>query len=136
MSTILIATDFSEVSCRARDFARELAQAMGSGLHLLHVIEPVDEPDSEDPETRAFYRKLEEQARQKLAAELETLKPLTVSSTVLVGPRYQAILDTAQDLDARMIVLGTHVIEDTTPAYLGVSHKVAWKTDRPVVLVP
>lgn len=136
MSTILIATDFSEVSGRARDFGRQLAQAMGSGLHLLHVIEPVDEPDSQDPDTAAFYRRLEEQARQKLAAEVDALKPLAVNSTVLVGPRYQAILDTAQDIDARLIVLGTHPIEDTAPAYLGVSHKVAWKTDRPVVLVP
>lgn len=136
MSVILLATDFTDVSNRARDFARDVARGLGAKLHLLHVIEPVDEPDSDDPETQAFYDKLEETARKRLEAEAEQLQPVAVTSSVLVAPRFQAILETAQELNATAVVLGTHPVEEGRMPYLGTSHKVAWKTDRPVILVP
>lgn len=133
---ILLATDFSEVSGRARDFACTVARGLGCGVHLLHVIEPVDEPGSSDPDTEAFYRQLEDQARDSMAREVEAVKPLEASSSILVAPRYQGILDKAGELGVQAIVLGTHPLKDSAPAYVGTSHKVAWKADRPVILVP
>lgn len=39
LKTIVVATDFSETSSDAVDLGRSLADAFGSTLHLLHVVE-------------------------------------------------------------------------------------------------
>ena len=55
---ILVGTDFSPSSDRAFAKACAIARHTGERIHLLHVVEPVDEPGSQDRETQEFYTKL------------------------------------------------------------------------------
>jgi len=112
-STILFATDFSEVSEYAFDYAYTLAKTFNSKLIVMHVInEPVD--------LRGFYvphisfeslEKEIEEAAEKMMKKfcLGKLVDLAASETVIVsGIPYDEILAMADKEKASMIVLGTH----------------------------
>jgi nucleotide-binding universal stress UspA family protein len=109
---ILFATDFSESSEHAFEYALSLATKYGSRLTILHVInEPVD--------LRGFYvphvsfenleKEIEEGAQQMMAkfcathitdfADYETL--------IVTGIPYEEILKHAESSKASFIVLGT-----------------------------
>ncbi|RQW88219.1 MAG: universal stress protein [Geobacter sp.] len=112
-STILFATDFSEVSEYAFDYARTLAKKFNSKLIVMHVInEPVD--------LRGFYvphisfdslEKEIEVAAEKMMKKfcLGKLVDLDASDTVIVsGIPYDEILALADKEKVSLIVLGTH----------------------------
>lgn len=132
---ILVGTDFSELAARAADKANELARSCGGELHLVHVVEPVDEPDSNDPETEAFYEKLTGKSRERLAEESRRLGQDPAASSVLIGHRHQALIELAEKMPADILVLGSRPL--TSPSERpGVSHRVALISSRPVLLVP
>lgn len=135
MNLILFGTDFSEESVKAQSQAAVLAQATGSKLHLLHVLEPVDDPDSDDPETQEFYRKLEANSRQKLERAAHSITGLVVEYSVEIGHRHPTILEVAAKLGADMVVLGSRPMEPDSQR-LGTSHRVALTSQIPVLLVP
>lgn len=131
MKTLLVATDFGEASQRAEELARELARAHQGGLHLVHVVEPIGTRDDMDEEDRAFLDGLEEKARHQMMARLKALADVPVHSTVVVGHRTEVIQRIAHELDAWMVVLGTHAGRES-----GVSREVSFRIERPVLLVP
>lgn len=135
MKTILVGTDFSEGSDKAFGKACEIAQSVGSAVHLLHVLEPVDDPGSTDPETQDFYAKLERASREKLESTMAQCASLECESSVRVGARYQVILEKAEELDADLIVLGSQPISQESRR-IGTSHRVAMTSGRAVLLVP
>ncbi|MEW6277441.1 MAG: universal stress protein, partial [Candidatus Eremiobacterota bacterium] len=63
MKTILVPTDFTEVSSRAEQIALEMARAHSARLHLMHVVEPIAE---HDPEMDDFIERLKTRARFEL----------------------------------------------------------------------
>lgn len=135
MKLILVGTDFSEGSAKAQQRATELAKATGATLHLLHVLEPVDEPDSEDPETQDFYTKLETTSREKLRKAAADISGIDLGYSTEIGHRHPTILEVAEKLDADMIVLGSNPMEPDSKR-IGTSHRVAVTANRPVLLVP
>jgi nucleotide-binding universal stress UspA family protein len=137
MRILLVGTDFSESSTRAFAKACEIAEAMGEKVHLLHVLEPVDDPDSGDPETREFYRQLTERSHAKLQDELATnTRPVEVTTGVMIGRRVQVLRQVAEQLPADLLVLGSKPLSEDAPPRLGVSHQLALTSARPVLLVP
>ena len=133
---LLVGTDFSPSSDRAFAKACELGQSLGAGVHLLHVLEPVDEPGSEDPETQDFYASLTTRSMDKLAIEIaKNTRPVQVECSVVVGPRDRRILEVAEELDAEIVVLGSLPISADSRR-LAISHRVAVTAVRPVLLVP
>jgi nucleotide-binding universal stress UspA family protein len=112
---ILVATDFSEPSAAAVEYARTLATSFGSTLHLLHVVEapsvtgPLGTPVfvSEGP---ALQGQLFEEAKERLE-DLVTPADRShgnVVTEVIVGTAARTILDFAADHDMDLIVVGTH----------------------------
>lgn len=112
-STILFATDFSEISEHAFDYAYTLAKKFDSKLIVMHVInEPVD--------LRGFYvphisfdslEKEIEGAAEKMMNKfcLGRLEDLAASEKVIVsGVPYDEIIALAAKEKASLIVLGTH----------------------------
>jgi nucleotide-binding universal stress UspA family protein len=111
--TILFATDFSDCSDHAFDYALSLAELYKSRLVILHVInEPVD--------LRGFYvphvsfenleKEVEEGAEKMMqkfcrtkVGEFKNLETVTVS-----GVPYEEIINQAEAKKASLIVLGTH----------------------------
>lgn len=109
---VLVATDFSEASCRARDYAIALT-APGGTLSLLHVTalpvpeppEPVYVPDWMPPEP-SLREELTERLRQFAApARAAGLKVETLTEE---GDPADAILKRAASLRPDLIAMGTH----------------------------
>jgi len=110
---ILIAIDFSENSTYAFDFALTLARQFAAELTLLHVInEPVD--------LRGFYvphisfEQLEKEIETGAASMMEKFCQEKMSdfscyqTSIVSGIPYEEIIRKAQEIDASLIVLGTH----------------------------
>lgn len=110
---ILVAIDFSENSAYAFDYALTLARAFDSHLTIMHVInEPVD--------LRGFYvphisfDQLEKEIEAGAVTMMEKfcsekLGDFTSYETALVtGIPYEEINRKAAEINASLIVLGTH----------------------------
>ncbi len=109
---ILFATDFSENSEHAFDYAFSLAQKFGSQLIILHVInEPVD--------LRGFYvphvsfenleKEIEEGAEKMMQKFCRTkIKDFSnYKANIVSGIPYEEILKKADEEKVSLIVLGT-----------------------------
>lgn len=134
MKTIIVGTDFSAGSVGALEMAGRLA-GEHTTIHLIHILEPVDDPDSEDPETKSFYADLEEKSQQKLADQLATVGSVKAQSEVRIGPRHVTLLEVAEELKADLIVLGSTPMSPDSKA-LSVSHRAALTSKIPILLVP
>ncbi len=112
-STILFATDFSEISEYAFEYAYTLTRKYGSRLIIMHVInEPVD--------LRGFYvphisfDSLEQEiidAAEKMMVKFcaGRLQDLPKHETVIAsGIPYEEILRKVDDEEVSLVVLGTH----------------------------
>jgi nucleotide-binding universal stress UspA family protein len=111
--TILYATDFSESSLTAADYALTLVKLTGARLKVLHVIGELADPRRSQlqPETLCLLeRELEAQAikemqsfcRERFGEEIEYEKE------VVVGTPFQEILKRIEQGDVDLVVVGTH----------------------------
>lgn len=111
--TILFATDFSENSELAFDYAITLAQQSAARIELVHVInEPVD--------LRGFYvphvsfdnleKEIEDGARKLMEKFCRTKMGdfSNFGTHICTGVPYEEILSKATELGASLIVIGTH----------------------------
>jgi nucleotide-binding universal stress UspA family protein len=135
--TILVGMNFSPSSEKALAKALDMARLMGGKIHLLHVLEPVDDPESRDPETQRFYLELEQRSQEKLDRALDPHRgaAVEISSSIRIGPRHVTILQVANELEAELVVLGSHPMSEDSQR-IGTSHRVAVTSSRTVVLVP
>ncbi|MBP1636374.1 MAG: hypothetical protein H6Q10_2948 [Acidobacteria bacterium] len=107
---IACATDFSEDSRRALDFALSIAARAGSRLTLVHVVEVADNPDVVEGESPlAVLRRERIDAAhgrlRALAAECAGRGP-DIDETVRLGRAYVELLAVARETAADLIVLG------------------------------
>ncbi len=142
LKTILAAVDFSTNSGAVVDTAAALAKGLDAKLFILHVAAP--DPDfvgyaagpSEVRDTiagalRAEHRDLEALAARASAGGIDT-EPLMIQ-----GPTIEAIVHKAGDLDADIIVVGSHGHGALLRALLGsVSMGVLRTAGRPVLIIP
>ena len=135
--TILLAVDGSTYSERAAVLARQLAAASGDEVVVTHVTELLparfqtypgldDDADAEAIElTKGFVAELEE-AGIKARAELRSAP---------YGGVARVLANLAEDLDAGLIVMGSHGRGDLVALLLGsVAHKVVHLSQRPVLI--
>src|SRR5438067_2368949 len=110
--TILAAIDLSPSSIDAARAAVRLARRLRDRLLLLRVVEPVSAFYPElmlvgAPDLDADIRKANVEALQNVRAALEA-DDLEVQLQVVAGRPSEAIIDSARQSDARLIVMGTH----------------------------
>jgi nucleotide-binding universal stress UspA family protein len=140
--TILCATDFSDSSDAALRYACGVAQQYGATLTLLHVV-TLWEYDPGNPSWR--FPALPEEFRQTMAegplAQLDDRSALCtgleVETLLLRGvDAADEIVRVAGDIDADLVVVGTHGHTGLVHALLGsVADKVVRNFDGPVLTV-
>lgn len=110
--TIVVALDFSELSDRALDAAIWLARQFEAELHLVHAFDvrvPLVTPyEVAIPTT--FIEEARQSAQRKLDAQEARAKEtgLRVRSHLAEVPAATSIAETAEELGADLIVMGTH----------------------------
>ncbi len=142
MKTILAAIDFSDVTGRLVDMARELARAHGATLYLLHVEPP--EPDFVGYEPgpqhvrdgvaheAVRHFKEENSLRDQLRSE-----GLDVHSLVIQGPVVEKILEEAGKLSADLIIIGSHGHGAMYHLLMGsVGEGLLMRSTWPVLVIP
>lgn len=136
---ILVATDFSESAERALELALSVAERFGSELTLTHSWEAPDYSyaaglylplDVIAPIERAAVARLEEAATQ-----LKGRFP-SAHSLLRSGIAWEEILGAATQVNATLIVMGTHGRRGIERALLGsVAEKVVRMSRIPVLTV-
>src|SRR3954451_14581875 len=100
---ILAATDFSTRSNRALRQAGLLAQPSNAQLHIVHVVDD-DQPDElVRMEKREAERVLTEQT-----GSMPELRNVRTRPIVVTGDPFDGILRAAADVNADLIVMGSH----------------------------
>ena len=139
--TILFATDFSESSDYAFQYAYALAKKFNARLLLVHVInEPVD--------LRGFYvphisfEKLEEEIEEGAQKMMEKFCRTHIrdydnyESIIVPGIPYDEIIKKATDNSADLIILGTHGRTGLDHVLFGsTAEKVVRKSPVPVMTI-
>ncbi|MCA1761470.1 MAG: universal stress protein [Flavobacteriales bacterium] len=93
---ILVPTDFTQVSQTALNHSIKIARSANATITLLHVVPKTD---------------MLPEAKEKLKVAREMAKSETgfdVSTTARVGTIFEDIGELADELDANMVVMGTH----------------------------
>ena len=140
--TILVPLDFSDVTLRVVEVAKEMAQAFGSSLVLLHIAEP--EPDfvgfepGPQPVRMSVARdfRAEHQRLEELKGELVSTG-LSATALQIQGSTVEKILHEAAQQQAGLIVMGSHGHGALYELMVGsVTHGVLKGAQCPVVVVP
>ncbi len=152
---ILIATDLTPNSEHAFKHAVLLARHSKAKIHLLHVVPEVDssfrsyvssimgegklesfEAQHEDQARNKLKKELEEFTRNELANFPEDFKNIA-SIEIVHGRAVSQILQTADRIEADVIVMGTHGKGVLGHTFLGsVAEKVLQKSKKPVFIIP
>ena len=143
---ILIAVEDSQYSARATEYGIDLAKKLGAEIALLHVNElPVATPYVADPlmnEPPIMMPEMvhaQEDASKKLLNKIaeSIAEETTVYTFHKIGNPKDEILNTAEEWDADMIILGTHGRTGLDHFISGsVAEKVARKAHCPVLIIP
>lgn len=138
-TTILVATDGSDQSKKAMEFARELSQTYSSQLEVIHVFNYpsfiLGEAIVQGP---AYLLKEQQDYSNQVLAEanqwIESIPGAKV--TLLQGPPAKAIIDYAVDNNSDLIVIGSRGLGGISEFVLGsVSHNVVQHSKIPVLVV-
>jgi nucleotide-binding universal stress UspA family protein len=137
---ILVPTDMSEFSNLALEYALLFQKKLGSAITLLFIDEystifAADYPLGYYLENASAAKK---QAQESLRLYAKEHVPETAQVTALVveDSPARAIVTTADDIQADLIIMGTHGRRGLRRALLGsVTERVLRETDRPVMTV-
>ena len=130
IKNILFATDFSDSSQQAADYAVTLAHLTDAKLHVLHVINELDEHQRVMIPREAFLV-LEKEVGIQAVKELkkfckEQTAGLSTTTHAVVGAPFKVILEMGGKVNADLIVMGTH-------GRTGMEHVIVGSTAERVV---
>ncbi len=141
IARILVATDFSEIATRALAYATELAKRTSSGLVVVYADTFLPPPIFTSTQLESVAEGIA-RSKEKTRVELDKY----VAANVGDGVRYQSrviedypasgIVKTADEVDADVIVMGTHGRSGLNRMMLGsVAERVLRMTSRPLLTV-
>lgn len=136
MGAIVVGYDDSDAGNAALDAAADLAKGLGDDLVVVFGYAPPGiwggEIADHEEAIEEFGEKLMSKARARA-----TERGVTVDVAMVPKRGSEALIEVAEDRDARMIVVGSHgetalkgVILGTTP------HRLVHISERPVLVVP
>ncbi len=130
MKAILVATDFSERSAPALRRGLALAKAQGAVLHILHIIG--------DDLSEGAAEALAGVATEACARLVEAAKEVGVSAETALkrGEAHKAILETASETKAEIILIGAHKRDAVRNAYVGTTaERMLLNGSTPILIV-
>jgi nucleotide-binding universal stress UspA family protein len=136
---IMVPIDFSECSKKALPYALALAREHRADLTLLYVVEPAygagEYGGIDYAQIEASMREGGEKELARMAAE-EVRGQVKAVTQVCVGNPARAIVETARDLPADLIVIATHGRTGLKHVLLGsVAEHVVQRAPCPVLVV-
>lgn len=139
---VLVSIDFSEVSERQLEVVARMAKGMKRDVYLLHVAEP--EPDfiGFQPGPDVVRDQVAEEFREEhraIQAMADRLREDDIEATALLvqGSIVETVLEKADELDATMIVVGSHGHGAAYDLLVGsVSRGIIRGAKVPVLVVP
>jgi len=139
--SILVATDFSDISERATAYAVDLARQIGARVTFLHVYEiPVSSFFDGALAATADLASAVSAAADRAMATLVAKQKASgdpVEGMVRVGPPADEAHRVAEEVNADLIVVGTHGRRGLARALLGSVAEIVVRTStRPVMVVP
>jgi nucleotide-binding universal stress UspA family protein len=137
---ILVPTDFGEPSEAALDYALELARVLGAEIALMHAYElpMIGMPDGTIIATADMANRILEGAKLGLDRQLASRQTAGVPVRAIIkqGDARQAVNETAEEVKAGLIVMGTHGRRGLPRALIGsVAEKVVRTAKVPVLTV-
>jgi len=140
---ILCATDFSEASIRALDYALTLAQEADAHLTIMHVVEvtPAPQADVENALESKMLGAYVAAAAADRAGRLKGLIPdtvhtyCTVETKLAIGKPYREILRVASEQRTELIVLGAHGRTISELLFGSTSNQVVRQARCPVLTI-
>lgn len=137
-TTVVVATDFSEPSELALEYARVFARRFGATLRVVHVLEIPAVVSAEVPlsDAAALADRAVAEATAELAKVLTRLADTSAMGDVLVGHAADSLVQYASDYAADLIVMGTHGRRGLAHLFLGsVAERVIRAAPCPVFTV-
>ena len=136
---ILVPTDFSEYADDALDYAIALAKTLQARLTCLHVIHitPLAMDDYDTSGLVSYLEEIETDAQQRMQALLRRIhqEGLQGETVIIHDVPFQAILNTAKEKGADLIVMGTHGRTGLTHVLMGsVAERVVRLAPCPVLV--
>jgi len=120
---ILVPTDFTEPSEHALDWAIQMASRLGSSITLMHAYELplVGLPDATLVAPADIAARIADASRNALDRTLERHKDrgVPISAVLREGVAWEEINHVADEIDADLVVLGTHGRKGLARALLG-----------------
>jgi nucleotide-binding universal stress UspA family protein len=137
---ILVATDFTETSNGALDWAIDLAAPLGATVTVMHAYEipVVGFPDGALIATADIASRISEAALAALESTVEQRqgRGVPLQAVLRNGVAWEEINKVAEELDADIVVIGTHGRRGFARALLGsVAEKVVRTSTRPVTTI-
>jgi nucleotide-binding universal stress UspA family protein len=133
---VLAATDFSEASNAAIELAIAISKESGAGLTLLHTVEVPVFPEAIPPVD--LITPLSDAAWARLGTLLTSVQARVPGARRLlkVGAAWEQILAAAGEINADLVVLGTHGRRGVSHALMGsVAERVVRLSNVPVLTV-
>jgi len=135
--TIVLAVDGSKYSEKAVELAKRLATATSDEVVVAHVTELLPAPFQTYPGLDYEADREVIELAKGYVAELEEagIKARVELRSAMNGGVARFLINLAEDLDAGLIVMGSHGRGDLTALVLGsVAHKVLHLSQRPVLI--
>ena len=139
---LLVAIDFSPVTDLIFQKVKDIANKTNPKIWIIHVVAP--DPDfigyEVGPQTERDFiaKKFHEKhiALQGIAKKLKD-EGLQVTPLLLQGPTVETILEEADDIDADMIITGSHGHGMMYNIFIGsISKEILKFSRRPVLIIP
>lgn len=143
ISKVVYPTDFSKLSLYALGYAREFVEAFRAEIHCIHVVEGIYQYEAGIPgdggAALSIGGDMMDLANMKMKEFREKfLEGLNVPTTtkILSGSAFLEIINYTKEIDADLIVIGTHGHTGLAHVLLGsVTEKIVRKSPCPVLSI-
>jgi nucleotide-binding universal stress UspA family protein len=136
LQRILVPVDFGPRTGPVIEAAASLARTFGSEIHLLHVLQRLDDAS---PETQEVVELARQGAASRLAearSRLDEAGLSTTEETVAIGTPFDQIIRRADELEANVIVVGSRKDGGPDGTQLGTTlERLCRKASKPVWIV-